>query len=214
MSITLYQLGARETAIAALLTESEGELPEGEAGAAIEAYMAELAADLKTKLGSMCRLIQNCSVGSKALIAQARAIEEEGKALRAQARVLENAEKRVKAALLAYFQNHGHTSIEVGDGFKPHVRDNQKAPVIFPLRWLHNPGEAPEVFHQLALNQDAIEAAATTAAIEGYAGLCPNCAAPIERTDDAVIRCEGCEWIGVEAELVRLGAKQQHFRVR
>ena len=105
MSATLYEISADLSALEELLTEVGGELPDGEAEAAIDAWLEETGTATKEKVDRYCGLIRE-------LEARRDARMEEAKRLQQRATTDWNAILRLKARLLAFFEVHQLKTLE------------------------------------------------------------------------------------------------------
>jgi hypothetical protein len=109
---TLYNISADLSALEELLFEAGGELPEGEAEAAIDAWFEELGARRDAKVDSYCQLIRNLEARAELRRAQAQPFLTEANRLMERARVDTNAVSRAKGRLLAFFERHHIATLE------------------------------------------------------------------------------------------------------
>lgn len=151
---TLFQIADEISALHDLLTELGGELPDAEAEAAIDQWLAETDAALETKVDGYCGLIREFEARSEAR-------EIEAKRLMALAGADGNQAKRLKARLKDFFESHGIAKMET-PRFRVSVQVNGGAvPLIVPPAWEQDPAEAPEAFQRrvIQLDRDAIREA-------------------------------------------------------
>lgn len=109
---TLYKISADLSALEDLLYQAGGELPEGEAEAAIDAWFEELGARRDAKVDSYCQLIRNLEARAELRRAEAQPFLTEANRLMARAIVDTNAVGRLKGRLLAFFDRHAIKALE------------------------------------------------------------------------------------------------------
>jgi hypothetical protein len=151
---TLFQIADSIAALHDLLTECGGELPDAEAEAAIDEWLAETNSDLFKKVDGYCGLIREFEARSEAR-------EIEAKRLMALAGADGNQAKRLKDRLKAFFEICGIKKLET-----PRFRVSIQAsgglvPLFVPPEWEREPASAPEAFHRVKidLNREAIREA-------------------------------------------------------
>jgi hypothetical protein len=144
---TLFQIGDEISALHDLLTECGGELPDGEAEAAIDGWLAETNAGLETKVNKICWLIREFE-------GRADVLEVEAKRLMALAGADGNQAKRLKARLKAFFEICGMSKLQT-EHFKLAIAANGGVlPLVVPQEWERDPAEAPEAFQKRVLELD------------------------------------------------------------
>ena len=109
---TLYNISADLSALEELMFEAGGELPDGAAEAAIDAWFEELGARRDAKVDSYCQLIRNLEARAELRRAEAQPFLTEANRLMERGRVDTNAVLRLKGRLLAFFDRHGMRSLE------------------------------------------------------------------------------------------------------
>jgi hypothetical protein len=217
---SLYEIGDDLSALEEMLTDLDGEIPEGEIGAALEEWFDQLGAERDEKIRRYCALIEMMGFA-------AEACEEEVRRLGKLKRANENGAKRLKDRLKAFFEQHGIQKLDL-QIFKPRIQTNSGAPLIVPAQWQNEPASAPEAFHKVTveLNTLAIREALTLTGKE----LCPKCGEvvvhvnghpPYDKNDplvhsDAIpmALCETCHWAGEPHETARIGERGTHLRLR
>ncbi len=151
---TLFNISDDLLALADLLTEIDGEIPEGEAGEALERWFDDLGEERDKKIDGYCALIREIEARSKAR-------EDEAKRLQRLVTVDLNATKRLKDRLKAFFEMHQIAKLETAR-FKVSVAKNGgAAPLTIPGEWEEYPDLAPPEWQKriVALNGAAIRAA-------------------------------------------------------
>jgi hypothetical protein len=144
---TLFQIADEISVLHDLLTECGGELPDAEAEAAIDEWLAETNLALEKKMDSYCGLIREFEARSEAR-------EIEAKRLMAIAGADGNEAKRLKARLKAFFEICGLTKLET-PRFRVSIQNNGGAlPLIVPPAWESDPAEAPEAFQRRVIELD------------------------------------------------------------
>lgn len=122
MNQTLYQIADDLRALEALLVEAGGDLSSPEALAAVEAWEAELEANLSGKVDNYCGLITEIEV-------RAAARQAESDRLRDLARVDENAAKSLRERLLFVLQTRNVPKVDT-ERFRVSIsRNGGKAPL-------------------------------------------------------------------------------------
>jgi hypothetical protein len=146
---TLFQIGDEIRALHDLLTECEGELPDAEAEAAIDGWLAETEGDLFKKVDGYCGLIRE-------LEARSEAREIEAKRLMALAGADGNQAKRLKDRLKAFFEISGIKKLET-PRFRVSVQANGgQLPLIIPDDWDDDAASAPEAFQRRVIVLDTV----------------------------------------------------------
>ena len=151
---TLFQIAAEISALHDLLSEVGGELPDAEAEAAIDQWLAETDASLEKKIDSYCWLIREFE-------GRADVREQAAKALMASAGADGNQAKRLKGRLKQFLEMCGFQKFQT-EHFKLNIQANGGAlPLIIPQAWERDPAEAPEAFQkrEILLNTAAIREA-------------------------------------------------------
>lgn len=151
MNRSIYNISADLAALAAVMTDLDGEIPEGEIGEALENWFTSLTEERDEKVASYCALITH-------LEADADFAEAESRRIAAIAKANRNAVDRLKGRLKAFFEQHDIKKLDLGI-FKPRIQANGGAlPLIVPDEWKVFPENAPEQFHkiEIKLNTDAI----------------------------------------------------------
>lgn len=144
---SLFEIGDDLSALEELLTDIDGEIPEGEVGAAIEEWFDDLGAERDEKIRRYCALIEMMGFA-------AEACEEEARRLSKLKRANENGAKRLKDRLKLFFEAHGIQKLDL-QIFKPHIRANGGAlPLIVPQEWERDAAEAPEAFQKRVIQLD------------------------------------------------------------
>lgn len=218
---SLYEIGDDLSALEELLTDTDGEIPDGEIGAAIEEWFDQLGQERDEKIRRYCALIEMMQLNSTVC-------DEEARRLTKLKRANENGAKRLRDRLKGFFEAHGIKKLDLGI-FKPRIQVNGgQYPLLLPGQWETEPAGAPERFHKItiALNTDAIRQA-----LSESEELCPKCgeeishinghpalaADAIETIDpDAlpIALCLNCKWAGEPADTARLGERSTHLRLR
>lgn len=149
---SLYEIGADLEALDGLLIDSDGEVGEGEASAALEKWFDDLGEERDEKIRRYyCALIAVKEANSEACEAESRRLARTAAAEK-------NGAKRLKDRLKLFFEARGLKKLDLGI-FKPNVRVNGGvAPLKFPEDWDRDPASAPEAFHkvEIALNTSSI----------------------------------------------------------
>lgn len=217
---SLYEIGDDLSALEELLTDTDGEIPEGEIGAAIEEWFDRLGEERDEKIRRYCALIAMMTFG-------AENCEEEARRLGKLKRANENGAKRLKDRLKAFFEAHGIQKLDLRT-FKPRIQVNSNAPLILPPQWQSEPASAPEAFHKVTIELNTL---AIKEALGGGMKLCPKCgetiihanghptlAADAPETIDSdaapIALCESCRWTGEPTDTARLGERGSHLRIR
>jgi Siphovirus Gp157 len=144
---SLYEIGEDLSALEEMLTDLDGEIPEGEIGAAIEEWFDQLGEERDEKIKAYCALIEMMGFA-------AEACEEETRRLGKLKRADENGAERLKNRLKEFFQSHGIQKLDLRI-FKPHIRTNGGAlTLIVPPGWESDPASAPEAFHKVEIKLD------------------------------------------------------------
>lgn len=217
---SLYEIGEDLSALEELLTDTEGEIPEGEIGAAIEEWFDQLGEERDEKIRRCCGLIEMMQLN-------ATVCDEESRRLARLKRANENGAKRLKDRLKEFFEAHRIKKLDLGI-FKPRIQINSSAPLILPPQWQSEPASAPESFHKVTIELNTL---AIKEALGGGMELCPKCGEGILRVNghpalvadapetidsDAIpiALCESCHWAGEPTDTVRLGERGSHLRIR
>ena len=153
---TLFEISAEISALHDLLTEVGGELPDEEAEAAIDDWLAETNQALEQKVDAYCGLVREFE-------ARAEAREIEAQRLQSLAGADINQARRLKARLKAFFEFHGIKKLDT-PRFRVSVQANGGAlPLVIPTDWEADPANAPEAFQRrvIQLDRDAIREAIT-----------------------------------------------------
>lgn len=207
----LYEIGADLEALSEMMTDLDGEIPEGEIGAAIEEWFDRLGEERDEKIRRYCALIEM-------MIFSAEACAEEVRRLGKLKRANENGALQLKDRLKQFFEQHGIQKLDLGT-FRPRIQVNGSAPLIVPQPWATEPASAPEAFHKVAieLNTQAVREALA----EAGADLCPECGDRVARINgdpatDAVllVQCRSCDWTGEPHETAHIGERGTHLRLR
>src|SRR5882672_3720292 len=151
---TLFEIGDEISALHTLLVECGGELPDVEAEAAIDQWLAETDQALETKVNSYVWLIKEFEGRSEAR-------ELAAKHLMASAGADLNQAKRLKDRLKAFLEICGFKKLET-EHFKLSIQANGSVlPLIVPQEWERDPAAAPEAIHKIKveLNREAIREA-------------------------------------------------------
>jgi hypothetical protein len=151
---TLFQIADEISALHDLLTEAGGELPDEQAEAAIDEWLAETDAAVEKKVNAICWLLREFEGRSDVL-------EVEAKRMMALAGADGNQAKRLKARLKAFLEMCGLSKLQT-EHFKLTIAANGGVlPLIVPAGWESEPASAPEAFHkvEIRLNRDAIREA-------------------------------------------------------
>lgn len=151
MPRSLFAISDDLLALADLMTETGGEIPEGEVGAALEKYFNDLGEERDQKLDAYGWVIRE-------LEARGEARQAEAARLNVLAASDAGASKRLKDRLKYFMDGQAVTKIET-DHFKFAVQKNGgKAPLDIPDTWHENPACAPERYHKISvsLNKDLI----------------------------------------------------------
>lgn len=151
---TLFEIADEIRALHDLLTELGGELPDAEAEAAIDGWLAETDAALEKKVDGYCGLVREFEARSEAR-------EIEAKRLMALAGADGNQAKRLKARLKDFFDASGLKKLET-PRFRVSIQANGGVlPLHIPPDWDNDPANAPEAFQcrVIQLDRDAIREA-------------------------------------------------------
>ena len=105
MSATLYEISGDLAALEELLTEVGGELADGEAEAAIDAWLEETGSATKDKVDRYCGLIRELESRAAARKAEAKRLAERGN-------IDAGAVDRLKSRLLWFFEAHNLKTLE------------------------------------------------------------------------------------------------------
>ncbi|HEX5081191.1 MAG TPA: siphovirus Gp157 family protein [Blastocatellia bacterium] len=144
---TLFQIVGEIGALHDLLTETGGELPNAEAEAAIDQWLAETNLALDTKVNSICWLIREFE-------GRADVREQAAKALLAIAATDANEAKRLKARLKLFLEMCGLEKFQT-EHFKLNIQANGgKEPLVYPEGWDRDPASAPERYHKTVIALD------------------------------------------------------------
>lgn len=144
---TLFEISADIEALHDLLTECGGELPDVEAEAAIDGWLAETDAALEKKIDGYCGLIREFE-------ARSAAREIEANRLLALADADGNQAKQLRARLKAFFETCDIKKMET-PRFRVGVQANGGlVPLIIPQEWERDPAEAPEAFQKREIRLD------------------------------------------------------------
>jgi Gp157 protein len=158
---SLYEIGEDLHALEEMLTDTEGEIPEGEIGAAIEEWFDQLGEERDEKIRRMCALIEMMRFS-------AEACDEEARRLAKLRRASENGAERLKERLKKFFEEHKIQKLDLRI-FKPRIQINGGfLPLIYPQEWELVPANAPERFHRrvVLLDKEAMRAEAEQVADE------------------------------------------------
>src|SRR5262245_42180642 len=146
---SLYEIGAELERLEQLLTDIDGEIPEGQIGAAIEKWFDELGAERDEKIRRYCALIEMMQFS-------AEACEEEARRLGQLKRANENGADRLKKRLKAFFELHKIEKLDLKT-FKPRIQANGgQSPLILPPVWQDEPASAPEAFHKIKIDLNTL----------------------------------------------------------
>jgi hypothetical protein len=202
---TLYEIGSDLSEIEQMLTDTEGEIPEGEIGAAIEKWFDSLTNERDEKVRRMCGLIEMMKFN-------AEACDEEARRLGRLKRANENGAERLKERLKEFFQAHNIKKLDLKI-FKPHIRTNGgQVPLIYPKEWETVPANAPERFHRpvILLNTESMRVEAEQAASELSAleARATNGDIPMEQYERELAEIDSA------FPDVRLGERGCHLRLR
>jgi len=144
---SLHEIGADLEEVEALLTNIDGEIPDGEIGAKIEAYFANLLDERDEKIRRICGLIEMLGLGADDCAEVIRRITR-------LKRANENGAERLKGRLKIFFEDHGIEKLNLGI-FKPRIQPNGSArKLIYPEAWDEDAASAPEVFHKPVITLD------------------------------------------------------------
>lgn len=146
---SLYEIGADLELLEQLLTDIEGEIPEGEIGEKLEAFMAGLEYERDEKVRRFCALIEMMGFAAEACAEEARRLER-------LKRANENGAQRLKNRLKLFFEQHAIPKLDLKI-FKPRIQANGGVrPLIFPPEWEQEPANAPEAFHKIIVALDTL----------------------------------------------------------
>jgi hypothetical protein len=123
MSATLYEISADLSALEELLTEVGGELADGEAEAAIDAWLEETGTATREKVDNYCGLIRE-------LESRAAARKAEAKRLAERSNIDASAVDRLKSRLLWFFEAHQLKTLETARFRVTAAQNGGLAPLI------------------------------------------------------------------------------------
>jgi hypothetical protein len=187
-----------------MLTDLEGEIPEGEIGAAIEKWFDSLTEERDEKIRRMCGLIEMMQVGAEHCDDIARRITK-------LKRANQNGAERLKERLKQFFEEHGIKKLDL-QIFKPRIQANGGAlPLIFPEEWELVPASAPERFHKpvILLDKEAMREEA-----EFTADQIRQLKAKLDAETVTPQEYEDRLHIAQHTNPVRLGERGSHLRLR
>lgn len=143
----LHEISSDLLALAAVMTDLEGEIPEGEIGEALENWFRGLNEERDAKIKGFCALITH-------LEAEADYAEAESRRIAAIENANRNAVDRLKKRLKAFFELHNIKKLELGI-FKPRIQANGGAlPLIVPEDWKAEPKSAPDIYQKVNIVLD------------------------------------------------------------
>lgn len=201
---TLFEIGDEIVALHDLLTECEGELPNAEAEAAIDDWLAETNVAPEIKVDGYGALIREYE-------ARAEAREVEAKRLMALAGADGNNVRRLKDRLKQFFEANGITKLETRRFRFTIAKNGGMTPLVFPQKWEREPASAPERYHliRIDLNKAMLREDAEATELE-MAKLSDALAAghinPQEYNDAL--------HVAEMTNVVRLGERGTHLRLR
>lgn len=144
---TLHEISSDLHALADLMTDLDGEIPDGEIGQEIEAFFETVMDERDSKIRNYCALIEMLDF-------QAENGFEIAKRVEMQANKNKAAVWRLKARLKEFFQAHDIPKLELGI-FTPRIQKNGGlVPLIVPDSWERDPASAPEQFHKIKVELD------------------------------------------------------------
>lgn len=148
--MTLYDISQDLHALEEILTETGGEIPDGEIGEQLEAWFAQVGQAYTEKLDNMAALIRHFES-----LADAAALE--AKRLSALAATRDNAAKRLKERVKQFLVEHGISKLAT-PRFSLSVVGNSRAALLYPRAWDANPEQIPAAFRlvQYAVNKQAL----------------------------------------------------------
>lgn len=147
---SLFQIGDELSALAELMNETGGEIPEGAIGEELEAYFDSLHEEKDRKLEAYCWLI-------KEFEARAECRQQEAYRIGVMASQDAANAKRLKDRLKGFLETQDPMKSETRS-FKVWVQKNSATPIHYPEEWDIEPATAPEAFQRrvIALDKDAI----------------------------------------------------------
>lgn len=154
---TLFEISEEMIALDELLTNLDGEIPNEEIEAQLDAYFKDLGDRRDEKLDSYAALI-------KTMEARAKVRKEEAARMTALATTDENAAKRLKSRLQDFYTLHGYTKPIETRRYKIALQNNGGVvPVILNADIADKPEELPERFRKVEFSAkiDAIREALT-----------------------------------------------------
>lgn len=147
MTRTLFEISEDLRALAEILEEAGGEIPDSQAEEAIDQFFAELGTERDRKLDSYCAVIREFE-------SKAEARKTEANRLLALANSDESNAKRLKKKLHNFLEARGERKIET-NRFKIALQKNGgKTPVILDNYYLVNAVELPEAFRKVTFSPD------------------------------------------------------------
>ena len=141
----LFTIAADLLALAALLTETGGDITEADAEAAITAWFAELGSERDTKIDHYCALIREFESRKAGRL-------EEARRLTALASVDDHTAQRLRARLYAFFKQQGLTRLTT-DRFEVGIVRNGG---VAPLEHLAPAAELPPRFQQVVVDYNNV----------------------------------------------------------
>lgn len=197
---TLYEISEKLSEIAEVFIENNGEIPAGEEGDRLLAYLEDVEQDRDRKILNVCSLIANMEADSQAC-------EVEIKRLKQTQTAADNLAARLKRMLIRFFQLHEIGKLDLGF-FRPRIQSNAGLrPLIYPEAWNQDSALMPEryqhtriILNTELLRQDLVD-------IERKRLECVEACETQEELNDqlsALPRIEGCE----------IANRGVHFRLR
>ena len=201
---TLFQIADEIRALHDLLTEAGGELPDEQAEAAIDEWLAETNVALEKKVNGYVWLIKEFEGRSEAR-------ELAAKHLTASAGADLNQAKRLKTRLKEFLEICGLNKLQT-EHFKLTIAANGgKAPLVFPEEWEREPAQSPERYHKVAitLDKETLRKEAEETELE-LAKLSHSFA----RGEITAQQYNDAMHIADHTNVVRLGERSTHLRIR
>lgn len=152
--MTLYEISQDLHALEEILTETGGEIPDGEIGEQLESWFAQVGEAYTQKLDNMAALIRHFES-----LADAAALE--AKRLSALAAMRDNAAKRLKERVKQFLIEHSISKLAT-PRFSLSVANNGGAlPLAYPKAWDANPEQIPAAFKLVRydVNKEALREA-------------------------------------------------------
>jgi hypothetical protein len=135
---TLWNISSDLLDIEALLTESEGEIADDEAGEALAAWFDQLIEDRDNKIDNYCRLITSITARANARAAEASRLD-------ALTTTDQLAVERLKTALKTFMERHDLKKLETPLHKLTVAANGGRLPLIIPETWQQDPELAPGV---------------------------------------------------------------------